>query len=216
EIVRYLRTHHTEQLPVSEPKPLPQELDLYTRPSGDLMEIVLRDVGVGPVDEDGVWRTTLDRWLKEEGDAVTTGEPLAMISDWLEEKEIVCPGDGVLTKIVAENDCEIEAGSVLGLLRPDQVIEIMLPEIPGHPGNSRREINVLITPVGAEAIDARSRARPDVDWMLEWLRFEGNSLKVGEILAELHRVDGSETIDIFSPVDGVLTRIVTHERIVLV
>ena len=71
----------------------------------------------------------LVKWLKNEGDAVKSGEPLAEVETDKAIMELVARGDGVLRKrLIGEGDSR-PVGQLVGVIAaPDENIDAMLAE----------------------------------------------------------------------------------------
>ena len=59
---------------------------------------------------------TVERWLKEEGDAVKTGEPLLEITTDKLTNEVEAEADGILLKIVAPEGTDVPVQGLLGYI----------------------------------------------------------------------------------------------------
>ena len=65
---------------------------------------------------ESVTEGTITQWLKEVGDTVEADEPLLEVSTDKVDTEIPSPASGVLLEIKAEEDDEIEVGSVIAII----------------------------------------------------------------------------------------------------
>src|SRR6476659_3876501 len=66
---------------------------------------------------------TLLRWLKNEGDTVTKGEPLMEVATDKTDVEIEAPVSGILRNVTAKEGDEVPVGHVIALIaKPDEVI----------------------------------------------------------------------------------------------
>lgn len=74
-------------------------------------------------------------------------------------------------------------------------------------------MTVFVGPAEAN-IDAFAQSAPGSEWVLDWLKAEGASVKAGETIAELRSANGLGTIPLPSPVDGVLAEIRAKRGIV--
>lgn len=79
----------------------------------------------------------LVKWLKNEGDAVKSGEPLAEVETDKAIMELVARGDGVLRKrLIAENESR-PVGQIVGVIAaPDENIDAILAEAGGAGGGA--------------------------------------------------------------------------------
>jgi pyruvate/2-oxoglutarate dehydrogenase complex dihydrolipoamide acyltransferase (E2) component len=59
---------------------------------------------------------TVSRWLKQEGDAVTEGEPLVEVEAEKANHELDAPASGVLESILAVEGDEIRVGDSLAVI----------------------------------------------------------------------------------------------------
>ena len=73
---------------------------------------------------------------------------------------------------------------------------------------SRDVARIFVEPVDTRAIDAWSEVTPGGDWTLEWLLQPGDVVRADDPVIRL-RSSASETLDVLSPVDGVLVEIFT-------
>ena len=73
---------------------------------------------------------------------------------------------------------------------------------------SRDEARIFVEPIDTRAIDAWSEVTPGGDWTLDWLKQPGDVVRAYEPVIRLCS-SASETLDVLSPVDGVLVEIFT-------
>jgi 2-oxoglutarate dehydrogenase E2 component (dihydrolipoamide succinyltransferase) len=59
------------------------------------------------------------RWLREEGEEVTEGEPLVEISTDKVETQLPAPASGRLQQILVQEEEEAEVGATIGWIDPD-------------------------------------------------------------------------------------------------
>ena len=62
---------------------------------------------------------TVTEWLRAEGDAVSTGEPLFVVETDKAINDVEAPGDGVLRRIVAGAGAEVTVSGPVGRRRKD-------------------------------------------------------------------------------------------------
>jgi pyruvate dehydrogenase E2 component (dihydrolipoamide acetyltransferase) len=80
----------------------------------------------------------LVKWLKNEGDAVKTGEPLAEVETDKAIMELVARGDGVLRKrLVGENESRPVGQLVAVIAAPDENIDALIAEAAGAAGAAK-------------------------------------------------------------------------------
>lgn len=77
------------------------------------IEIVVPDLG------ESVVEATVARWLKKEGEAVSTGEPLVELETDKVNLEVAAERDGVLAGIAQPEGSDVQIGDVLGTIDPD-------------------------------------------------------------------------------------------------
>src|SRR4029078_10703642 len=71
----------------------------------------------------------LVKWLKNEGDAVKSGEPLAEVETEKAIMELVARGDGILRKrLVGENESRPVGQLVAVIAAPDENIDALIAE----------------------------------------------------------------------------------------
>jgi type II secretory ATPase GspE/PulE/Tfp pilus assembly ATPase PilB-like protein len=99
------------------------------------------------------------------------------------------------------------------LLARGRWVEIALPELSDLSYVGKEDITVLVGPA-EDVIDALARTEPGGEWVLDWLKQEGDSVTVGEPLAELRFMSGDGTVALRSPVNGVLAEIVAKKGVV--
>lgn len=66
---------------------------------------------------------TIVRWFKKEGDQVRLDEPLLEVATDKVNSEIPSPCQGVLTKIVAHDDTEVDVGAVLAIIQTQGAVQ---------------------------------------------------------------------------------------------
>lgn len=99
--------------------------------------------------------------------------------------------------------------------RKDGLIEIRLPELVVAVSQVPRQgVRVFVGSVEKDATRSWDELAP-WEWVLNWMRNEGDSVLEGEPLAVVVGCTGTTAIDVSSPVDGVLVRIVATEGVVL-
>ena len=69
-----------------------------------------------------------------------------------------------------------------------------------------KRVTVFVGPAES-MIDQLAQSAPGSEWVLDWLKHEGESVRAGEPLAELRSINGLGMIPLRSPVDGVLAEI---------
>lgn len=74
-----------------------------------------------PIEQEGT-KAVLKSWLKNLGDPVRAGEPVAELETDKVAVEIAAEADGVLSEILIEPDAEVEPGAVLGRIS-EKVLE---------------------------------------------------------------------------------------------
>jgi len=62
---------------------------------------------------------TIVRWIKQLGDAVTAGEPVAEVETEKAVSEIESPGDGVIAEILAREGTVVKLGERIGTVKPN-------------------------------------------------------------------------------------------------
>src|SRR5688572_5282767 len=77
---------------------------------------------------------TLLRWLKQEGDTVTKGEPLMEVATDKTDVEIEASVSGILRNVTAQEGDEIPVGQVIALIaKPGEVIAASKAAAPATP-----------------------------------------------------------------------------------
>ena len=92
---------------------------------------------------------TVERWLKAEGDAVKTGEPLLEITTDKLTNEVEAEADGILLKIVAPEGTDVPVQGLLGYIGQ-----------PGEQVGTSAPIATSAAPVAAPAALAETSAAP--------------------------------------------------------
>ena len=69
-----------------------------------------------PLLGESVTEGTVTRWLKKEGDEVSTDEPLLEVSTDKVDTEIPAPATGVLLRILAQEDDTVAVGAELAVI----------------------------------------------------------------------------------------------------
>src|SRR5438105_15604141 len=80
---------------------------------GETMAVEIKVPSVGESITEGV----LSRWLKKDGEAVRSGEPLFELETDKATQEVPSPADGVLSIAVKEGS-KVDIGSVVGRVDP--------------------------------------------------------------------------------------------------
>ena len=142
---------------------------------------------------DAMASATLTTWLKNPGDPVTAGEPVAEVETDKTTVELESPADGVLGDVRVEAGTEhVAVGTVLAVVRENSgaakavraaeaappLVEVRLPEL-------------------AEAMTAAT--------LTAWLKNPGDPVTAGEPIAEVET--DKTTVELESPADGVLADI---------
>jgi pyruvate dehydrogenase E2 component (dihydrolipoamide acetyltransferase) len=81
--------------------------------SGTAVDVVMPQMGVS------VSEGTITKWLKQEGEAVQSDEPLLEISTDKVDTEIPSPGTGVVQQILVPEGETVEVGTKLAVIAPD-------------------------------------------------------------------------------------------------
>jgi len=104
----------------------------------------------------------LVKWLKNEGDAVKSGEPLAEVETDKAIMELVARGDGVLRKrLVAENESRPVGQLVAVIAAPDENIDALIAEAGAAAGGAKPAEQVVATT--QESAGAPSAPRAPVE-----------------------------------------------------
>ncbi len=69
-----------------------------------------------PLLGESVTEGTVTRWLKKEGDEISTDEPLLEVSTDKVDTEIPAPATGVLLRILAQEDETVAVGAELAVI----------------------------------------------------------------------------------------------------
>ena len=89
---------------------------------------------------DTVTSVKLALWLKEEGQAVTAGEPIAEVETDKTNVEIEAPAAGVVVKIHVPAGTEgLETGALLAVIDPDAAVAAAAEPAPGPPAPASTE-----------------------------------------------------------------------------
>ena len=76
------------------------------------MEILVPELG------ESIVEATVARWLKQEGDQVSVGEPVVELETDKVDLEVGAKEDGVLVKITHQEGEDVKVGETLGLIEP--------------------------------------------------------------------------------------------------
>ncbi|WP_026924566.1 2-oxoglutarate dehydrogenase, E2 component, dihydrolipoamide succinyltransferase [Glycomyces arizonensis] len=171
---------------------------------------------------ESVTEGTVTQWLKKEGDTVEVDEPLLEVSTDKVDTEVPSPVAGVVLKIVAPEDAEVEIGGELAIIgdpsesggaapapapepKAEQPAEQQQapepqaapePEQPKASGGPAEGTEVLLPELGESVTDGTVTA---------WLKSVGDSVEVDEPLLEIS-TDKVDT-EIPSPAAGKLLEI---------
>ena len=135
-------------------------------------------------------------WLKQPGEHVKAGEPIAEIETDKTTVELESPADGVLDEIcIAAGTQEIPVGTVIALLSDYGCSDDMsIPEDDKEIPPTSTEIRL---PELAESMTSAN--------LIIWLKQPGEHVKAGEPIAEIET--DKTTVELESPADGVLDEI---------
>jgi len=176
---------------------------------------------------ESVTEGTVTRWLKQEGDTVEVDEPLLEVSTDKVDTEIPSPAAGVLTRIVAQEDDEVEVGGELAVIgEPGEAAESApAPQAAAEPTpepepESEPEPAAEPAPAAAPAAasgggDGTPVEMPELGesvtegTVTRWLKQVGDTVEVDEPLLEVS-TDKVDT-EIPSPVAGTLLEITAEE-----
>src|SRR5699024_10954483 len=176
---------------------------------------------------ESVTEGTVTRWLKQEGDTVEVDEPLLEVSTDKVDTEIPSPAAGVLTRIVAQEDDEVEVGGELAVIgEPGEAAEpAPAPQAAAEPTpepepEPEPEPAAEPAPAAAPAPASGRRDRTPVEMpelgesvtegtVTRWLKQVGDTVEVDEALREVS-TDKVDT-EIPSPVAGTLLEITAEE-----
>ncbi|MEE3203649.1 MAG: biotin/lipoyl-containing protein, partial [Acidobacteriota bacterium] len=143
---------------------------------------------------------TLTTWLKEPGDSVRLGEPVAEVETDKTTVEIEAPADGILDQIHVEAGTEdVAVGTVLAVLRD---VERETEETSVDKGVVQSDVS------GSEQAGTMEVRLPEmaesmaVATVTTWLRQPGQTVRTGEPLAEIET--DKTTVELESPADGTL------------
>lgn len=106
---------------------------------------------------------TLIRWLKEEGEAVTQGEPLMEIETDKATVEVECPGTGILANVTAAVGEAVPVGQVIALIAApgDSVTDRTRVPLPvKHSVESPRSVPALVPSQQSSARSGAVAATP--------------------------------------------------------
>ena len=143
---------------------------------------------------------TLTTWLKEPGDTVRLGEPVAEVETDKTTVEIEAPVDGILDEIyVVAGTEDVAVGTVLAVLRDigreaeETSIDksVVQSDMPGPEQAGTIEVRL---PEMAESMAVAT--------VTTWLRQPGQMVRTGEPLAEIET--DKTTVELESPADGTL------------
>ena len=142
---------------------------------------------------DAMTSATLAAWLKNPGDPVTAGEPIAEVETDKTTVELEAPADGVLADIrVAAGTREVAVGAVLAVVRAGPHARESEPAAAPAPG--------LLEVRLPELADAMTSAT-----LTAWLKNPGDPVTTGEPIAEVET--DKTTVELEAPADGVLADI---------
>ncbi len=139
---------------------------------------------------DAMTSAKLTAWLKQPGEAVAAGEPIAEVETDKTTVEIEAPADGVLGEIrVAAGTRDVAVGALLAVVLEDARA--------GGKGPTADSAPPLIEVRLPELADAMTAAK-----LTAWLKQPGEAVAAGEPIAEVET--DKTTVEIEAPADGVL------------
>ncbi|SDD21984.1 2-oxoglutarate dehydrogenase, E2 component, dihydrolipoamide succinyltransferase [Glycomyces harbinensis] len=179
---------------------------------------------------ESVTEGTVTQWLKKEGDTVEVDEPLLEVSTDKVDTEVPSPVAGVLLKIVAPEDSEVEIGGELAIIGDPSEANGGAPEAPAPSQEPLPEpepeaapaAEQAPAPAAEEAPAASGGAAEGTEVLLpelgesvtegtvtQWLKAVGDTVEVDEPLLEIS-TDKVDT-EIPSPAAGTLLEIRVNE-----
>ena len=101
------------------------------------------------------------RWLKQDGESVTKGEPLLEIETDKVTVEIESPAAGTLAAVTAPDGAEVPVGTVIAVvLAPGEIVEISTPAASPVPAAVRAvDAGSAVQPVESGSAGERPRRR---------------------------------------------------------
>ena len=136
---------------------------------------------------------TLAVWLKNPGDPVTAGEPIAEVETDKTTVELEAPADGVLAEVVvAAGTRDVAVGALLAVVR-----EAARAGEKGPTADSAPPVVEVRLPELADAMTSAT--------LTAWLKRPGDSVTAGEPIAEVET--DKTTVELEAPAGGVLAEI---------
>ena len=178
---------------------------------------------------ESVTEGTITQWLKSVGDTVEADEPLLEVSTDKVDTEIPSPVSGVLLEIKAEEDDEVEVGSVIAIIgeegeapagdsgsnSSEQAEEPAVEEQAEAPAKEKAEDKPKSAPAASGSGSATDVQMPELGesvtegTITQWLKSVGDTVEVDEPLLEVS-TDKVDT-EIPSPVAGTIVEILAEE-----
>ena len=143
---------------------------------------------------------TLTTWLKQPGDSVRSGEPVAEVETDKTTVEIEATTDGILDRIeVPAGTEDVAVGTVLAVLRDVDGEEKDTPVdddgFPSDASDSEQAVTMEVRlPEMAESMTMAT--------VTTWLRQPGQAVRAGDPIAEIET--DKTTVELESPADGIL------------
>ena len=142
---------------------------------------------------DSMTSATLAAWLKQPGEAVTAGEPIAEVETDKTTVELEAPADGMLTDVrVAAGTKDVAVGALLAVVREEAPAGAS--ELTGASAPPLVEIRLPELAAGMAAATLSA-----------WLKKPGDPVAAGEPIAEVET--DKTTVELEAPADGVLADI---------
>ncbi len=143
---------------------------------------------------------TLTTWLKQPGDSVRSGEPVAEVETDKTTVEIEAPTDGILDRIqVAAGTEDVAVGTVLAVLRDVDGEE---KDTPVDDGVFRSNVSDSGQAVTMEVRLPKMTESMAVATVTTWLRQPGQVVRAGDPIAEIET--DKTTVELESPAGGIL------------
>tara|TARA_B100000809_G_scaffold62360_2_gene59137 strand:+ start:628 stop:2130 length:1503 start_codon:yes stop_codon:yes gene_type:complete len=143
---------------------------------------------------------TLTTWLKQPGDSVRSGEPVAEVETDKTTVEIEAPTDGILDRIqVAAGTEDVAVGTVLAVLRDVDGEE---KDTPVDDGVFRSNVSDSGQAVTMEVRLPKMAESMAVATVTTWLRQPGQVVRAGDPIAEIET--DKTTVELESPAGGIL------------
>jgi len=158
---------------------------------------------------------TIIRWMKKEGEKVERDEMILEISTDKVDTEVPSPAEGVISKILYNENETVEVGVVIAIIETEGQISnaneqpIINQELPTQKDIAIEPIAAAISNNFVDVVMPKMGESLQEGTIIRWMKKEGEKVERDEMILEIS-TDKVDT-EVPSPVSGVLSKIIVPE-----